>query len=64
VSASVYFGSQGQVTQLLTVIVGHIVTERNMSLLFGNELDTDHYAVLAVEKERERLSIFDEVYFY
>jgi hypothetical protein len=58
VSASVYFESEGQVPQLL---LDHIMTERNVSLLFGNELDTDHYAVLAVEEERERFNILGEV---
>jgi hypothetical protein len=42
VSISVYFASEGQMTQPLAVTVGQIVTERNLSLLFSDELDNDH----------------------
>jgi hypothetical protein len=42
VSISVYFASEGQMTLLLAATVGEIVTERNVSLLFSDELDNVH----------------------
>jgi hypothetical protein len=50
VSDSVYFVSEDQITHLLTVVVGQVVNERTISLLFCGELDSDHYdALLLIE---------------
>jgi hypothetical protein len=46
------------------VIFGQVVTERNMSLLFSGERDSDHYDALFPAEEEEKLCIFEEVCFY
>jgi hypothetical protein len=37
-SLSIYFVSEGQITQSLTVRAGQVVSERNSSLLFSDEI--------------------------
>jgi hypothetical protein len=40
VSSSVYFESEGQIIQLLTVTVGQVMTVRNASVVYNNNNNT------------------------
>jgi hypothetical protein len=52
VSVGVYFVSNSQITQSPTAIFGQDVTEIDVSVLFNNELYSDHRdAVLPVKEE-------------
>jgi hypothetical protein len=53
VSVSGYFVSEGQITQLLTVIVGQAVTKRNGSLLVSGKLNGGYYEALLPAEEKE-----------
>jgi hypothetical protein len=57
VSVSIYSVSEGQTTPLPTSIVGQVVSERNVSLLFSDELDSGccHAVLLVDEKEKFRI---------
>jgi hypothetical protein len=61
VSVTVYFISESQVTQPLTVIISQVVNERNVCHSFNGELDSDHYGAMLPVGEIERLGTFDEV---
>lgn len=58
-----YFVSGGQITESPTVIVGQVVTEMTEYLLFSGGLDSDHYDLLLLVKDEEKLGIFDKVSF-
>jgi hypothetical protein len=59
-SAFIFFVSEGQICQPLTVIIGQVMAEINLSLLFRNELYNCNWdAVMPVEGKR-MLGIFDE----
>jgi hypothetical protein len=63
VCMSYSFVSEDQIPDLSAVIVGQVRAERNISLLYNVEQRNDNYdAVLPVEG-RERLGIFDKIYF-
>jgi hypothetical protein len=51
-SASIYFVSEGQITQPLTVVVGQVVTGRNVCQLFNDELDNDHVMLCCQLKKK------------
>jgi hypothetical protein len=51
-SVSVYFVLEDHVTQPLTVVVGQVVTERNMSL-FNSKVDNGHNDALLPIEERK-----------
>jgi hypothetical protein len=61
VSFSVYFVSQGQITQPSTVTFGQGVNEKNVSLLYGGELADGRYDDLSPVEENERLGNTEEV---
>jgi hypothetical protein len=53
VYVSVYFVPEGQITQLLTVMIGQVESERNVFQLFSHELDSAHYDVLFKLKKKK-----------
>jgi hypothetical protein len=55
VSVTVCFVSYGQISQKLTVIVGQVVNERNLSLLFNSKLDKGHYEVALTTEKRAKV---------
>jgi hypothetical protein len=55
VSISLYFVSQDQATQTLTVIAVQFVTEGKVSLLVSGELDNDHCDALLQIYKKQRL---------
>lgn len=59
-SASVYFACENQSILSWTVTIGQIMTKRNASLVFRNEID---YAHLLTVVRRDNVSIFDMVCF-
>lgn len=63
VSVSIYFVSEDGITQSPTVIVGQIVAEKNVCLLFSSELENDHCDALLLVKEKERLCTSAKVCF-
>jgi hypothetical protein len=54
---SVYFVSEAKITELLSVIIGQVATERMASLL-----DNGHYYARLLVAVKERLCVSDEVY--
>jgi hypothetical protein len=46
---------------LLTVIVGKVVTERNIFWLLSGKLDNENHDALSPAEESARLSIFEDV---
>jgi hypothetical protein len=53
VSVSVYFVSEGQITQPSSAIVGQVVSGRNLFLFFTAKLDNSHFDLLLPVKEKE-----------
>jgi hypothetical protein len=51
VSFSVHFVSEGQITLPPTVLIGRVMTERSVSLLFSGEMGNDDCDALSPVKE-------------
>jgi hypothetical protein len=58
VSVNIYFVSEGQVILPPTVIVGQLVTERNICLLFSGEVGNGYHNALL---KKERSSVFGKI---
>jgi hypothetical protein len=60
VSVTVYLVAQYQITVPPTAAFGRVTAARNVSLLFGGELESDNNDVLLPVEERKRLGFIDE----
>jgi hypothetical protein len=63
VLVSFFFLPAGHITLPPTVILGQVMTERNVFLLFSGELDNGQCDALLRVEEKERLYTSDEVRF-
>jgi hypothetical protein len=63
-SANIYFACEDQIILSWTVTTGPIVTKRNVSLIFSNEIDYAHRDALFTVVQQDNVSIFDQVCFY
>lgn len=60
----VSFVSYGQITHPSPVVLGQVVIERNISLLFSGELHSDCYDTVLTAERKGGSCIFDRVCFY
>jgi hypothetical protein len=58
VSFLAYFLSEGHVTHASAAVVGQLMAERSVFLLFAGELGNDHCAALLTVEAKERFKYF------
>jgi hypothetical protein len=63
-SVSVHFVLEGKIIQLPSIIFDQVVTERNVFLLFGSELNNGHCDALFPAEEKGRFDFSDKICFY
>jgi hypothetical protein len=62
-SVSICFVFEGQFNQPSADVVGEVVIQRNISVLYNGKLDRGHCGILVPVEKNEGLGIFDEVCF-
>lgn len=56
-SANIYFACEDQIFQSWTNTIGQIVTKRNVSLVFRNEIDYTHCDAIFTVVQKDNVSI-------